>query len=796
MEQDRILTSGESSAMHEGHRGSMDQQIEQEHLYAIRESPRKLNIKLNKMHVSVQHLRSKLKIARQAQRRLKQKYQSLQEVITALRRKDLISSQCSEMLNAFDNVQTEIFKRAAGGTKGAYSSELKAFASTLHFYSPKAYNYVRKTLGLALPHPAKIRQWYSRVDADPGFTESAFKVLKLRAEEEKAKGRSVVVNVIIDEMAIRKHVEWNGQRYSGYVDIGTNVPCSDMSSVAREAFVIMAVAINSNWKVPLGYFLIDGLSGEERANIVRSCFEHLHDCGVIARSLTCDGPACNFAMFRSLGANLNAESSDFRPSFHHPRTHQSVYIIFDPCHMLKLVRNCLADTHVLVDPDGEPIRWSYIVHLHNLQEQEGLRLGNKVRSAHIQFQKQKMKVNLAAQTLSESVADALQYLRCEINDPHFLSCEGTVRFIRIFNELFDVLNTRNPLGKGTKAPMKPNTEHRWHNFLKQAREYIIGLRHESGDRMITSKRKTAFVGFLCCIDNVQNLYADLVASETPPLKYLLTYKLSQDHIELFFAAIRACGRWNNNPTARQFTAAYKRLLMRHNVEATNGNCISIDSTSQLEVVMPSTSTTSCDVHTLVMDDTAEVEQDMGLDAPDNDVCFAHLPIVSSKLSAFKEAAISYIAGYVCKMTKKRLSCDQCCNALCNTTDPVDSFISLKDRGGLQKASNSVYKICLQTEKYFERLLKTCNDDLQKISDLRNVISTAVMVDTYNTVFEELLQHMFDCSAEDNHMFTLVKTVSQCYTKVRLYQLGKRFSDKITGVKVRKNLSKLILFKHQ
>jgi hypothetical protein len=48
------------------------------------------------------------------------KNQSLQEVISALRRKDIISSQCSEMLNSFDNVQTEIFKRASGGNKGVY----------------------------------------------------------------------------------------------------------------------------------------------------------------------------------------------------------------------------------------------------------------------------------------------------------------------------------------------------------------------------------------------------------------------------------------------------------------------------------------------------------------------------------------------------------------------------------------------------------------------------------------------------------------------------------------------------
>ena len=44
-----------------------------------------------------------------------------------------------------------------------------------------------------------------------------------------------------------------------------------------------------------------------------------------------------------------------------------------------------------------------------LQDKEGLRLGNKLKLAHIQWRQQKMKVNLAAQALSASLADAIEY---------------------------------------------------------------------------------------------------------------------------------------------------------------------------------------------------------------------------------------------------------------------------------------------------------------------------------------------------------------------------------------------------
>lgn len=55
------------------------------------------------------------------------------------------------------------------------------------------------------------------------------------------------------------------------------------------------------------------------------------------------------------------------------------------------------------------------------------------------------------------------------------------------------------------------------------------------------------------------------------------YKTSQDHLEPFFLSIRVRGGWNNNPTVRQFTAAYKWLLVRAEIrEGDMGNCITLD----------------------------------------------------------------------------------------------------------------------------------------------------------------------------------------------------------------------------
>ena len=41
-----------------------------------------------------------------------------------------------------------------------------------------------------------------------------------------------------------------------------------------------------------------------------------------------------------------------------------------------------------------------------------------------------------------------------------------------------------------------------------------------------------------------------------PFKYLLTYKLSQDHIEILFSSIRARGGWNNDPNSLRLMYTY------------------------------------------------------------------------------------------------------------------------------------------------------------------------------------------------------------------------------------------------
>nr|CAI5818662.1 unnamed protein product [Callosobruchus analis] len=63
---------------------------------------------------------------------------------------------------------------------------------------------------------------------------------------------------------------------------------------------------------------------------------------------------------------------------------------------------------------------------------------------------------------------------------------------------------------------------------------------------------------MICINSIKRLYKTYILKNE--LKYILTNKLSQDHLERFFGAIRGKGGFDNNPSARHFESAYKRYL--------------------------------------------------------------------------------------------------------------------------------------------------------------------------------------------------------------------------------------------
>lgn len=175
-----------------------------------------------------------------------------------------------------------------------------------------------------------------------------------------------------------------------------------------------------------------------------------------------------------------------------------------------------------------------------------------------------MNVRIAAQTLSSSVADALEYLM-NTDDAFFKDAGPTIKFIRVVDRLFDLLNSKNPFAKGFKQPLRSSNIDVWTSVIDTSIKYLLELKDENGTPLLKHRRKTFVLGFV-----MSALSARMLASDDL-YEFILTYKFSQDHLELLFSCI---------PDVRKFKSALKKILLRVSVVASkHANCLMFEDES-------------------------------------------------------------------------------------------------------------------------------------------------------------------------------------------------------------------------
>jgi hypothetical protein len=279
----------------------------------------------------------------------------------------------------------------------------------------------------------------------------------------------------------------------------------------------------------------------------------------------------------------------------------------------------------------------------------------------------------------------------------------------------------------------------------------------NGVPVVQTNRKTGFLGFLVDIESLMSMFTKYIQSETPLLKYILTYKISQDHLEIFFSAVRSRGGSNNNPTCKQFEAIYKRLLLHTEIKgADSGNAVAIDNTSLLH----------CSSRTLTCNDNGENLQD----TPDFIQIFNELQehdYISTPvwhLTTYTTDIVAYISGFVVKCLTKCISCAFCLLTLENST-VVSLLQQRKQYGRMVSASPLVIKICETAEKCL-RVIKA-EHDIFHMKNLPNILINSTIRNLPLTLFDDFAEHMVTENILNNHCLQLIKLILEKYFKLRL-----------------------------
>ena len=78
------------------------------------------------------------------------------------------------------------------------------FATTINFYSPRAYKYLRTNF--SLPHPRSLQKWASSVNCEAGFFQDVFEQLRDKCKVDFSNEDCCL---IFDGMSIRKQTIYN-----------------------------------------------------------------------------------------------------------------------------------------------------------------------------------------------------------------------------------------------------------------------------------------------------------------------------------------------------------------------------------------------------------------------------------------------------------------------------------------------------------------------------------------------------------------------------------------------------------
>ncbi|XP_058152454.1 DNA transposase THAP9 isoform X1 [Dasypus novemcinctus] len=678
-------------------------------------------------------------------------------LIDALVEEKLLSEETEYLLRAqFSDFKWELYNWRE---TAEYSTEMKQFACTLYLCGSKVYDYVRKIL--KLPHSSILRTWLSKCKPSPGFNSHIFSFLQQRVEN----GDQLYqyCSLIIKGISLKQQLQWDpsSHRLQGFMDFGLGKLDADETPLASETILLMAVGIFGHWRTPLGYFFVNRSSGYLQAQLLRLTIGKLSDIGITVLAVTSDATAHSVQMAKALGIRIDGDN--VKCTFQHPSSSsQQIAYFFDSCHLLRLIRNAFQYFQSIQFINGIA-HWQHLVELVALKEQE-LSSTERISSKFPKLKNHVLKMNCAAQLFSESVASALECL-LSLGLPPFQNCIGTIHFLRLINNLFDVFNSRNYYGKGLKGPLLPETYNKINHVLIEAKTIFVTLSDTSNNQIIKGKRKLGFLGFLLNAESLKWLYQNYVFPKVMPFPYLLTYKFSQDHLELFLKMLRQVLVSSSSPTCMAFQKAYHNLETRYRFQ---------DKAFLSEVS--------------ILDISIARRTDLALWTIQHEYggsiikALFHKEVICQDWSncSLSEALLdlsdhrrnlTYYAGYIATKLTALLTCEECITALYASdlkAFKIGSLLCVKKKNGLHFPSESLCRII----NICERVVRThsrmgIHELVPKQMDLYLQQKILYELSGHIYLFVDLDEHLFDGEVcVINHFVKLLKDIIICFLNIR------------------------------
>ncbi|KAK7457998.1 hypothetical protein BaRGS_00039119 [Batillaria attramentaria] len=414
----------------------------------------------------------------------------------------------------------------------------KTVALSLFHSSPKAYRRLKKIF--LLPSVSTLRRSLQNIELYPGFNSKILSALSIKVKS-LPPGNELCV-LIFDEVSIKEGVSYDPKRdrVEGLEDCGTH---GRGEHIANHALVFMLRGLRANWKQPLGYFLTSGtVSGQLLHSLILDCISRVEEAGLNVKAVVADQGSNNRNAF-SVGLGVTEEEPFF------VFNGKKVFVMFDPPHLLKNVRNNLKNTGFTVE--DEEVSWEHVVEFYKFDKMNPVRMAPRLRERHISLPAfSTLRVRYAAQVLSHSVAAGMSSLVQLQVLPH--DALATAAFIERFDQLFNAFNSSNLKSKQVMGhAMSLNSGHI--EFLQDTLAWLETVKTKS------SRALPCLCGWKMAIRGLLALWEDL--HNNHGFKFLLTSRLNQDCVENLFSRIRGHAGGVYNPTPAAFRAILRQVMV-------------------------------------------------------------------------------------------------------------------------------------------------------------------------------------------------------------------------------------------
>lgn len=666
-----------------------------------------------------------------------------------------------------------------------YPEEVRKFALTLRYYSPRSFDYVRKKFGNNLPHPKTIAKWHQRSDIQTksGICSRSLELLKHKVTELQEEGKELFAGLIFDEMHIKEHLQWmKNNKFSGFITFGKVAENCERLPLATQVLVFILSGINTSFHIPIAYFFIANLDAIDKVVLITSVIKLVNSTGVKLLTMTCDGHPTNISSNEMFGGSYDL--NNLRPYFKNPENDSLVYTFLDPPHMLKLMRNALGSRKIFYDRLGRKIEWRYFVNLVNLND-DALLLSHKMTKAHINYEHvKKMNVSLAAQTFSQSVGESLKYL-CDRKYSGFENAQGTAEFCLRIDQTFDILNSDIQRPDNVfKSPINEQSFPEICSFLDDTIDYLQKLTLKPFDSfVIKSEIKVGFKGMIIGLTNVKLIFLNVVQQNA--LQQFPVRSICQCSLESLFSRCRSSSMLgsNTNPTVSQFVSIMGKILVSNEITSSEfANC-----SDRLDILYVSSYIPKNPLHALP-NNSRNVEETLPSENQCNIVEIYDNDDNNDENNTFEvdfeidslsneQIGIACIAYEIDKRigTNGVLKCVLCSKSITeNDKLSIDSFPKSRSN---QIPNLSTYKLCEITHGILEpHLLKHDFDFDETVS---NII---------DQIHPESFFSKTDFSAHPDHRDSMIKYIIKSYISLRASHIARKISvqSQFTRIEQRKN----------